>query len=263
MDADSALEGVVVVEPGAKVVRSRVVGPGDRRRERARRGRRGRPERRARRRRCVVIGSAVSGLDRDGGLEDRGRADRDRLGPRVAAPRSGTRAPAECTGSWSGTRAWSRSTDGVRIALDARPALDPRRTGVGHYAAADHPLPPASSTRCPSTSRGTSTREGLFSRARVLRDVGAPNLTEHASRFPARVFQPVSWRLRVPRLEWLGGAVRRPARDELRPAADRVAAAWCSWCTTSRTRDARRPRRSMTAVAATVRASALRSARPA
>jgi glycosyltransferase involved in cell wall biosynthesis len=42
--------------------------------------------------------------------------------------------------------------------------------------------------------------KGLLSRRRFFEGTGAK---EHPSRFPARVFQPVSWRLRVPRLEWL------------------------------------------------------------
>ena len=46
---------------------------------------------------------------------------------------------------------------------------------------------------------------GAFRSKRFFGDVGAPNLVEKASRFPARVFQPVSWRLRTPRVEWLAG----------------------------------------------------------
>ncbi len=90
----------------------------------------------------------------------------------------------------------------MRIAIDARPALDPHRTGVGHYAreivrhlpAAD-PLPEYVAWYL--HARGVLRRPRFF-------DGVASNLTEHASRFPARVFQPVSWRLGVPRLEWLG-----------------------------------------------------------
>ena len=44
---------------------------------------------------------------------------------------------------------------------------------------------------------------GLFRPRRFFADVRARNLTEKASRFPARVFQPASYRLGVPRLEWL------------------------------------------------------------
>ena len=46
---------------------------------------------------------------------------------------------------------------------------------------------------------------GLLRPRSFFADVRAPNLEEAASRFPARVFQPMSWRLRAPRLEWLVG----------------------------------------------------------
>ena len=90
----------------------------------------------------------------------------------------------------------------MRIALDARPALDPRRTGVGHYAEQIIRYLPIVDP-LPEYIAWYLHAKGLFSRAKQFQDVGAPNLTEHASRFPARVFQPVSWRLRVPRLDWL------------------------------------------------------------
>jgi glycosyltransferase involved in cell wall biosynthesis len=90
----------------------------------------------------------------------------------------------------------------VRIAIDARPALDPRRTGVGHYTRqivrhlpAEDPLPEYVAWYL--HAKGFLRRQRFFD--------GTPsNLSEHASRFPARVFQPLSSRLRVPRLEWLG-----------------------------------------------------------
>ena len=85
----------------------------------------------------------------------------------------------------------------MRVAVDARPAMDPRRTGVGHYARRllEH---------LPGAMAGDEVvawyldAKGLFRRPRHFDGVA-----EHASRFPTRVFQPVSWRLRVPRLEWL------------------------------------------------------------
>jgi glycosyltransferase involved in cell wall biosynthesis len=90
----------------------------------------------------------------------------------------------------------------VRIAIDARPALDPLRTGVGHYAGqiVRH-LP--SEDPFPEYVAWYLHAKDLLRRRRFFDGV-APNLSEHASRFPARVFQPVSWRLGVPRLEWLG-----------------------------------------------------------
>ena len=89
----------------------------------------------------------------------------------------------------------------MRIAIDARPALDPRRTGVGHYARRLIEHLPAAMPDDQVTAWYLHAK-GLFSRKPFFPGTGA---TEHASRFPARVFQPVSWRLRVPRLEWLVG----------------------------------------------------------
>jgi glycosyltransferase involved in cell wall biosynthesis len=90
----------------------------------------------------------------------------------------------------------------VRIAIDARPALDPHGTGVGHYTRqiVRH-LPVADPL--PEYVAWYLHAKGLFRTPRRFAGV-ASNLSEHASRFPARVFQPVSWRLGVPRLEWLG-----------------------------------------------------------
>jgi len=87
----------------------------------------------------------------------------------------------------------------VRIAIDARPALDPRRTGVGHYARRLIEHLPAAMPQDEVTAWYLHAK-GLLSRRRFFEGTGAK---EHPSRFPARVFQPVSWRLRVPRLEWL------------------------------------------------------------
>jgi glycosyltransferase involved in cell wall biosynthesis len=92
----------------------------------------------------------------------------------------------------------------VRAVIDARPALDPRRTGVGHYARQlIRHLP-----HVDPDDRYVAWylhAKGMFRPTRFFADVGAPNLEESASRFPARVFQPVSWRLRTPRVEWLAG----------------------------------------------------------
>ena len=89
----------------------------------------------------------------------------------------------------------------MRIAIDARPALDPRRTGVGHYTRriVEH-LPRADPV--PEYVAWYLHARGLLRRRRFFGDV--PGLAEHASRAPARVFQPVSLRLGVPRVEWLG-----------------------------------------------------------
>jgi len=91
----------------------------------------------------------------------------------------------------------------VRVVIDARPAVDPRRTGVGMYAEAllRH-LPPA----MPEDRfvawyldvRGIGRRPRRFA-------AWAPNLREHATRIPSRVFDPVSSRVGLPRLEWFAG----------------------------------------------------------
>jgi len=90
----------------------------------------------------------------------------------------------------------------VRVAIDARPALDATRTGVGHYA--DRLI-----RALPGVEPGVTWvawylhARGLVRPRRFFPDVDAPNFREHASRLPARLYQPISWRLGLPRLEWL------------------------------------------------------------
>lgn len=106
---------------------------------------------------------------------------------------------------------------GSRVLIDARPALDPRRTGVGHYARQlIRHLPPAD----PATAYVAwyLHARGLLRPTRFFADVG-PNLSEHASRFPARVFQPLSWRAQVPRVEWLAGGFDRLIATNFLPPA--------------------------------------------
>lgn len=90
----------------------------------------------------------------------------------------------------------------MRAVIDARPALDPVRTGVGHYTQQlIRHLP-----RVDAEGRYVAWylhARGVFRHQRFFD--GAPNLEESASRVPARVFQPVSWRLHAPRVEWLTG----------------------------------------------------------
>ncbi|MFB3737617.1 MAG: glycosyltransferase family 4 protein [Candidatus Velamenicoccus archaeovorus] len=89
----------------------------------------------------------------------------------------------------------------LRFAVDARPALDPRRTGVGHYARelVRH-LPHAASDA--EVVAWYLHARGLFRHKRFFADAEAPNLSEEAARFPSRVFEPLSSRLGMPRLEW-------------------------------------------------------------
>jgi glycosyltransferase involved in cell wall biosynthesis len=91
----------------------------------------------------------------------------------------------------------------VRVVLDARSAVDPRRTGVGQYTRAllRH-LPLAD----PETRfvawyldvRGIGTRSRRFAG-------WAPNLAERATRLPTRVFGPLTARTGLPKLEWISG----------------------------------------------------------
>jgi len=92
----------------------------------------------------------------------------------------------------------------VRVVLDARPAVDPRRTGVGMYADAlvrhlPAAMPDDRLAAWYLDVRGIGRRPGRF--------VGtAANLSEHATRIPSRLFGPVSSRIGLPRVEWLAGA---------------------------------------------------------
>jgi len=92
----------------------------------------------------------------------------------------------------------------VRVVVDARSAVDPRRTGVGRYTRAllRHVPPVDPDTRYVAWYLDVS---GIGTASR--RFAGwAPNLSEHATRLPKRVFGPVSIRTGLPRLEWLAGA---------------------------------------------------------
>jgi glycosyltransferase involved in cell wall biosynthesis len=88
----------------------------------------------------------------------------------------------------------------VRLAIDARPALDPRRTGVGHYTR--HIVRALPAGAAPDDVVAWYL-EASLSRRRHFDDVAAPNLVEHANRFPPRLFQPITWRTGWPRLESL------------------------------------------------------------
>ncbi len=89
----------------------------------------------------------------------------------------------------------------MRAVIDARPALDPRRTGVGVYTQ-------QLIRHLPHMDPGSEYvawylhAKGLLRPRRFFDSVAAPNLSERASRFPARVFEPMSSRLGRPRVEW-------------------------------------------------------------
>lgn len=85
----------------------------------------------------------------------------------------------------------------MRAVIDARPALDPRRTGVGLYTDRLLRHLPAADPDGRYVAWYLHAR-GLLRPQRFFADV--PGLDEHASRFPARVFGPLSSRVGWPRL---------------------------------------------------------------
>ena len=90
----------------------------------------------------------------------------------------------------------------MRVAIDARPAIDAEKTGVGWYAwHLLHRLPVVD----PETQylAWYLHAKGLLRHRRFFPEAAGRNFAEHASRFPARLFSPIASRLRVPRLEWL------------------------------------------------------------
>ncbi len=90
----------------------------------------------------------------------------------------------------------------MRIAIDARPALDPHRRGVGHYARKlIYHLPQADPGR--SYVAWFLHARGLLRPRQFFASAQTPNLVEKPSRFPGRIYEPMSWRLGVPRVEWL------------------------------------------------------------
>jgi glycosyltransferase involved in cell wall biosynthesis len=92
----------------------------------------------------------------------------------------------------------------VRVTIDARPAVDPRRTGIGMYTHALLRHLPAAMPDDRFLAWYLDVRQ-IGRPAR--RFAGwAPNLREHASHIPSRLFGPVSSRLGVPRIEWLARA---------------------------------------------------------
>jgi glycosyltransferase involved in cell wall biosynthesis len=89
----------------------------------------------------------------------------------------------------------------MRVAIDARPALDARKTGVGYYAQQLIRALPAADP----TARYTAWylhAKGVLRPRRFFAGVDRPNFDEVGTPFPARVFEPLASRAGVPRLEW-------------------------------------------------------------
>jgi glycosyltransferase involved in cell wall biosynthesis len=91
----------------------------------------------------------------------------------------------------------------MRVLVDARPALETPGTGVTHYTRAILRHLPQADPEGRYVAWYLHAR-GLLRARRFFKDVPG-GLEELASRFPARVFQPASHRLGVPRIEWLAG----------------------------------------------------------
>jgi glycosyltransferase involved in cell wall biosynthesis len=105
----------------------------------------------------------------------------------------------------------------MRAVIDARPALDPRRTGVGHYTQQIIRHLPYADPDAEFVAWYLHAK-GLFRPRRFFEGVRATNLSEKASRFPARVFGPLSSRIGMPRIEWSVGFDILLATNFLPPA---------------------------------------------
>lgn len=90
----------------------------------------------------------------------------------------------------------------MRVLVDARPAVNPRPTGVGHYARAIlRHLPLVD-----SENHYIAWYLDVRGTRRSRRFEGwASNLSERPSRIPTQLFGPVSVRTGLPKVEWLAG----------------------------------------------------------
>jgi glycosyltransferase involved in cell wall biosynthesis len=86
----------------------------------------------------------------------------------------------------------------MRVVIDARPAVGQPRTGVGQYTWHLVRLLPFVDPETTYVAWYLDPR--ALRRSRRFEDV--PNLLEHPTRFPSRLFQGLSARLGVPRVEW-------------------------------------------------------------
>lgn len=90
----------------------------------------------------------------------------------------------------------------MRVAIDARAATAPQKTGVGHYTW-------QLVRRLPMVDRSTEfvawylNAGGFLDGRRFFSDVGASNLSERGTPIPAAVFNRLVSKLDLPRFEWL------------------------------------------------------------
>lgn len=90
----------------------------------------------------------------------------------------------------------------MRVVVDARPAIDPRPTGIGRYARRIVEHLPAAMTDDEIVAWYLHARGLLHPRTFFA---PRPGLREAPARFPARVYQPLSWRIGRPRVERFTG----------------------------------------------------------
>jgi glycosyltransferase involved in cell wall biosynthesis len=91
----------------------------------------------------------------------------------------------------------------VRVAVDARPAVFPQKTGVGYYTWHLLRLLPAIDPSTTYVAWYLNAR-GLAGGPRgLLRELAAPNLVERSTPIPASWFERLSERFELPRVEWL------------------------------------------------------------
>ncbi len=88
----------------------------------------------------------------------------------------------------------------MRVAIDARAAVAPRRTGVGVYAREVIRRLPAVDPHSRYVAWYLDIR-GVANRRRFFRDA-APGLLEHRTPIPSRLFDRAVARLELPRIEW-------------------------------------------------------------
>jgi glycosyltransferase involved in cell wall biosynthesis len=91
----------------------------------------------------------------------------------------------------------------VRIAVDARPAAFPYRTGVGQYTWQLLRLLPRLDPSSSYVAWYLNARGLLGGPRRMFTAIAAPNLRERWTPVPATWFRPLEQRYELPRLEWL------------------------------------------------------------
>jgi glycosyltransferase involved in cell wall biosynthesis len=90
----------------------------------------------------------------------------------------------------------------MRVAVDARPAVAPHRTGIGQYTWELLRHLPGVDPATSYVAWYLNARGTVGGSRRFLRDLAAPNLVERWTPIPARLFERLTARLDLPRVEW-------------------------------------------------------------